>query len=174
MTPRQHLPSCKTALGPMFRAPTPVDQTSGDPAARASPLPGLPFPKLPGLPHLPGASPGPPSPRIPSPAPLPEAPALPLPLPPLPLPVVENPTCKKGLRRRLKLDKLLGGGPPKVPVVGAPVSVKLPKRARLKLFLTRMKLKRKGVNTPSASAVLKGKTQVEDPVANPLPGALPK
>lgn len=61
---------------------------------------------------------------------------------------------RKGLRSRLKLNKLLGGT--KMPVVGDPLKTKLPKRVRLNLFVTRVKLRLKGVKTPSTSGVTKG------------------
>lgn len=163
-------------------------------------LPGRtsPLPNLPNLPHLPGQSPGLPGRRSPLPN-LPNLPRLPgqssglprsSPIPKLPL--VGNPT-QPGWRRRHKLDKLLGGSKRAVPVpvpipissprpmgpdpVGQPTKVrkriKGRRGARVSLFVTRVKLRLKGVKTPSVAKVAKGQVPLEAPVATPVPAAPP-
>lgn len=194
----------------MLRARTPT----GDPAARASPLPrsktpdlgaspGLEgsslLPKLPSLPNRPGQSPrlpgrSSPLPNLPNLPNLPgQSPGLPgrkSPLPNLPnlphLPVVGTP-LQPGWRRRHKLNRVLGGSkkvvPLPVPQLPLPIPSPLPmgpdqkikgrKRARVQLFVTRVKLRMKGVKTPSVSKVAKGQAPVEAPVATPVPVMAP-
>lgn len=152
----------------MFQAQKPLDLNSGDPAVRASPHPVLHQPNLPdNLPHLPDASPRMPSPAPPSPGLLPEVRPLPA------LPLAGNPASKKGLRRRHRSSKLPERGLPKLPVAGAAIPTKLPKRVRFALFVTRMKLRLKGLKAPSASRALKVETKLEAPVPTPVPVAVP-
>lgn len=79
---------------------------------------------------------------------------------------------RKGLRRRLRLEKLLGRRKPPVNgpvVVAAPkVKVKVSKRVRLGLLVTRAKLRLKGVKTPSTAQVARNGPPVAPPSPAPL------
>lgn len=140
------------------RPPTPSGQSEVAVQAAHSPVqefktpePGLHLPHLPQPPHLPGQSP-----KLPGQSPSPNLPALPqLPGQQSPIPALPVGGGKKGLRRRLKLQKLLGAKklPVSTPVVGN--QIKVSKRARLSLLATRVKLRLKGVKTPSTALVTK-------------------
>lgn len=152
------------------RPQTPSGQNeTGAPAAHSpvldfkTPESALHLPRLPQLPHLPGQSPGQPghspfpnlpqTPHLPGQSPSPQVPALPqLPAQP-PIQTLPAGGDRKGLRRRLKLEKLPGAKklPVSAPLVGD--QVKVSKRARLNLFVTKVKLRLKGVKTPSTALV---------------------
>lgn len=156
----------------MFHPQNPFDQTStaAAPAAPPSPIPHFKTPDLalpdnlphlpqnlqPKLPHLPGNLPH---------LPIPQLPGTPGQAPPAsPVPVVSA-DPKKGLLNRLKSRKL-----PDIAKVKPP-KVKVGKRTRLKLAVTKIRVKlRMGAKVPSTRGVTSA-VPVEAPVA--VPAAAP-
>lgn len=154
----------------MFHPQNPSDlvSTVADPAAPPSPIPHFRTPELQlpeNLAHLPGKIPN--LPHLPSPhLPVPPSPGL---LPPASPAPGEPVGQKKGLLNRLKLPKLLKSPKVKAPILGDPTKLKVRKRTRIKLYVTKLKAKMGlGAKVPSTKGVTAA-VPAQVPVEAPSP-----